>query len=160
MVGDNSLCDILRCLTCAELFLNCDFYYKHPLLVSIYDDNVDIFPTFDSLFSICVSNFSLETNAHDSCLVKEEAKYNSRAKAWSSFISILALSSVIKRSIITSYPDFGLVKYRLPFNQQIFPRDDDCGFSPFRILFCNMSKTPVTIKQTQQQIFCQIILFH
>ena len=46
---------------------------------------------------------------------------------------------VIKRSIITCYPDFGIAKYRVVFNQKVLPRCKDNCFVPFRILFCGLS---------------------
>ena len=140
---NSSLSSHLRYLTCAELFLNSEFYYKHPLLSQVYDKNKDQFSSYDNMFSVCVSTISFETDARGPLLVKEESKLNSKDNIWSPFLCILALSTVIQRSIITVYPDFGLAKYKNIFNNQIFPRVKDSGCSPFQILFCNMSKVPV-----------------
>ena len=39
LVGDNSLVEELRAMTCIERFLNAEFYSKHPLLTSFYNDH-------------------------------------------------------------------------------------------------------------------------
>ena len=67
----------------------------------------------------------------------EESKKNVKNYVWAP--CILSLSSVIKRSIITCYPDFGIAKYRVVFNQKVWPRCKDNCFVPFRILFCGLS---------------------
>ena len=121
LVGNNSLTLILRYLTSAELFLNFDYYYQHPLLLSVYNNNKDLFPRYDSLFSICVSNPALKTNITKNLLVIEESKMNAKNYVWAPFLCILSLSSVIKRSIITCYPDFGIARYRVVFDQKILP---------------------------------------
>ena len=38
------------------------------------------------------------------------------------FICILAVSSVVNKTIFTFYPDFGDVKYKLLFTQEVKPR--------------------------------------
>ena len=139
LVGNNSLTAILRYLTSAELFLNSDYYYQHPLLLSVYNNNKDLFSCYDTLFSICVSNSALKSNVTKSLLVIEESKKNVKNYVWAPFLCILSLSSVIKRSIITCYPDFGIAKYRVVFNQKVLPRCKDNCFVPFRILFCGLS---------------------
>ena len=36
LVGNNSLMFTLRILTSIEMFLNCEFYSRHPVLIDIY----------------------------------------------------------------------------------------------------------------------------
>ena len=36
LVGNNSLMYTLRILTSIEMFLNCEFYSRHPVLIDIY----------------------------------------------------------------------------------------------------------------------------
>ena len=104
---------------------------------------MDSFSNYDSMFSICVSTSSFKSDLKSSLLVREESKQNFNDHIWSSFLCILSLSSVIQRSIISVFPDFGPLKYRTLFNAQIFPRTGDFGNSPFRILFCNLTRVPL-----------------
>ena len=77
-------------------------------------------------------------------LIKREALAMCVDNVFSSFICVLALSSVIKRPINVHYPDFGLLLNRLVFDCEIFPRANDsfCLNSfgdPINILLCNIS---------------------
>ena len=142
--GNNSLSSHLRYLTCKELFLNLEFYYKHPLLSQAYNENKDLYTSYDNMFNFTVSTISFYTNARGVMLVREESKLNVKDNTSSPFLCIPVLSTVIQRSIITVYPDYGLIRYKKVFNnRQILPKVEDCGKPPFQILFCNMSKVPV-----------------
>ena len=121
--GNNSLSPDLKYLTCAELFLNTE-YYEHPVLLWSFNENKDFFTKYDNLFNISVSDISSKTFARGPLLVKEESKVNAKDNTWSPFLCVLALLTVIKRSIISVYLDFGLVKNRKVFNCHIFPRVD------------------------------------
>ena len=62
---------------------------------------------------------SLDMGFTGDSLVRAEAISNCKDKKWSSFLCMLALSSVVNRNIISLYPDCGELKYKLLFNQQI-----------------------------------------
>ena len=69
-----------------------------------------------------VSVESLDMGFTGNSLVRAEAISKCKDKKWSSFLCVLALSSVVNRNIISLYPDCGELKYKLLFNQQISPR--------------------------------------
>ena len=54
----------------------------------------------------------------DDASVKAEAIHNCFDKRWCSFVCIL----VVNKTIFTFYPDFGDVKYKLLFTQEVKPR--------------------------------------
>ena len=106
LYGNNSLCSHLRYLTCAELFLNPEFYYKHPLLSQVYDKNKDQFASYDNMFNICVSTISFETDARGPLLVKEESKTKCKGQY---LVPFFVYSCVIKcHSTFNSYSLSGL----------------------------------------------------
>ena len=78
----------------------------------IYIDNhKDLFPSKESLLKLCVSNGTFHSGSPNQKQVKAEAINSGRDKKWSSFLCILALSSVTNRRIQTFYPEFGDYKY-------------------------------------------------
>ena len=58
-----------------------------------------------------------------------------RDMKWSSFLCILALSSITNRRIQTFNPEFGDYKYKLFFNQAIHPRYFVSSAESINILF-------------------------
>ena len=96
--GNNSLSSHLRYLTCAELFLNLEFYYKHPLLSQAYNENKDLFTSYDNMFNFTVSTISFYTNARGVMFVREESKLNVKDN--------------------TSSPIYVFLSYQLSFNAQ------------------------------------------
>ena len=55
VVGNNSLTHLLRILTSAELFLNHEFYSRHPVLTDVYNNGKAVleeklFVTYESVF--------------------------------------------------------------------------------------------------------------
>ena len=106
-------------MTSIELFLHAQFYRKHPSLVSCFTTNKEC---FSCLESVSVSDASFETDLKSEKLVQHEAINNCHEGQWSSFLCILALSSVVGRKIHILYPDFGLEKYKLLFNTIVHPR--------------------------------------
>ena len=82
--GNNSLSPdlkylkYLKYLTCAELFLNTEYYYEHPVLLRTFNENKDLFTKYDNLFNISVSDISSKTFARGPLLVKEESKVNAK----------------------------------------------------------------------------------
>ena len=73
LVGNNSLVDLLRVLTSLELFVNADYYYKHPCLVSIFNNHKEITKSYDSLFSMIISHDTIDSGFTGSLLVQREA---------------------------------------------------------------------------------------
>ena len=84
-----------------------------------------------------MSDTALLTNCKSDELVRQEAIHSCCKNRWSSFLSILALSTVVGRSITTFYPDIGFHKYKLLFNQVIIPRMPSNSSEGIYILFCH-----------------------
>lgn len=120
--------DQLRVLTCIELFLYSKFYSKHPVFTFCFE-NSQLFSSLETILKCCISDDALNTDLSSFKLVQREAINSCSKNKWSSFISILALSTVINRSIETFYPDFGAQKYKFLFNQVINPRVLNNNFS-------------------------------
>ena len=135
LVGNNSLVETLRCLTSLELHQHASFYSKHPTFTFIFTNHRNVFASMESILKISVSHKTLDTGLSSDEAVKEEAINNCHDKAWSSFLCILGLSSVIQRSIHSLYPDFGLHRNKVLFNQLISPRVA-VSSTPLFILFC------------------------
>ena len=128
LFGTNKYCSDLRVMACAELFLNAEFYAKHPLLLSVFERNKDKFSKFNSVFSCCLSEPVFEKfdkKAIDLVSVcKQEAFLNCSNHTWSSFLMVLSLSFATERCIATFYPDKPENKYCLIFNdKKIFPHN-------------------------------------
>ena len=57
LTGNNSLMYTLRILTSIEIFLDCEFYFKYPVLIDIYNNDKtvlgeEVFTSFDSVFEL------------------------------------------------------------------------------------------------------------
>ena len=77
----------------------------------------------NNIFKLCLSHATVDSDlSSDDASVKAEAIHNCFDKRWCSFICILAVSSVVNKTIFTFYPDFGDVKYKLLFTQEVKPR--------------------------------------
>ncbi|XP_057306732.1 uncharacterized protein LOC130644950 [Hydractinia symbiolongicarpus] len=138
--GTNDLIDELRALTCIELFENSLFYSNHPIFVSLCQSS-DLFSCVESTLKFSVSHSSVDTGLSAADLVQKEAILMCSKNIWSSFICILALTSVLKRNISTLYPDCGQLRFKTLFNQNIFPRlPSNKNLQPVSILFCNNGK--------------------
>ena len=59
----------------------------------------------ESILKMYVSHETLDTGLSSDEAVKEEAINNCHDKAWSSFLCMLGLSSLIQRSIYSQYPE-------------------------------------------------------
>ena len=155
MVGNNDLVFLLRTLTAIELFINCEYYVDHPIFLKVNAENQKY--SISSLLNYSISHSSLDTGQIKSDLVKSEAKgLFLLPKKWSGFLSILALSSVLKHTIFTYYPDSGADTFVTLFNQEIHPRGL-INSSSLHILFCSLdSHISIPFKPTH---FCPII-FH
>ena len=130
----------LRVLTSIELYLNADFYSKHPYFEVVVNEHQDDFGrSLTNLLPLSVSLECLDSRLSGSELVKKEAIVNCHDKKWSSFLCILGLSSVINRNIVTYYPDCGDRRCKLLFNRQIEPRSPSVAAPAadnLYILFC------------------------
>ena len=90
-------------LTSIELYLNANFYCKHPVLLSKFDKYGDqICSRFNNLLPLCVSFESVDSDACGDQLVEMEAISNCENKKWSSFLCMLGLASVTKRKMFSS----------------------------------------------------------
>ena len=118
-VGDDSLLTPLRMLTSLELFLNANYYSKHPCFLSTFSTNRDKFQNFNSLLSMSVSFEALDSNLQGDELVKKEAIFNVENSQWAGFLCILALSS-ITRSNINSFILTLVIKSTDAFSLKIF----------------------------------------
>jgi len=103
LVANSSLSCCLHALVCLELFLYSDFYVSHPIFASILDSHPGLCHSSSSLLSLSVSNKTFNS-ADLSDIVKKEAVKMCYDKVWSSFLCILALSSILKRSLDINYP--------------------------------------------------------
>ena len=66
-----------------------------------------------------VSHEALDSNKQTEELIIEESILNCANKRWSSFICLLALSSVTAREIVSYYPDIGVENFKLFFKSKI-----------------------------------------
>ena len=131
LVGNNSLIHLLRILTLLELFLNHEFYYKHPVLIDVYNNGKKVpgeklFCSFESVFELARGLRDSQTSINNKdlgLLVKKEAENICKDNIWSSFLRVLALSSVICRPNHLFYASVGFQKYQKIFNQKIYPRE-------------------------------------
>ncbi|XP_046851773.1 uncharacterized protein LOC124445109 [Xenia sp. Carnegie-2017] len=139
LLGDDRLVPTLRILTSLELFLNAHFYCEHPCFLSAIEEHPDFFKgSIKNLLPLSVSVESLDTSASKEYLVKKEAVFNCNDGKWSSFLCILGLSSVLKRCIVTYYPDCGQHRLKLLFNRVIQPRLHTTRVEKeIHILFCH-----------------------
>ena len=131
LVGNDSLIYTLGILTSIKLFLNCDFYSMHPALIDVHNNGKTVlgekhFTLIDSVFELATGLRPFEIGNENEdlvALVKNEAKLTCTDKVWSSFLCVLALSSVICQPIHLFYSKCGFIKYEKIFNQLIYPRE-------------------------------------
>jgi len=145
LVGNSSLCSILRALSCLELYLHSKFYSNHPFFHKVVESNPELFSSIKSILCLSVSDHTF--NMEGSEFVKKAADYMCHDKIWGSLMCILALATVVNSNISINYPDFGPIKYMVLFNQTIFPRhqydNENNGdlIREIKILFCNLQPT-------------------
>ena len=95
MSGDNRYVDNLRILSSAELYLNSEFYTKHPSFVKVMNSHSGVFNNVDIIMlALSVSHGALDSAKTKIELVKEEALNICSPLKWSGFLCVLALSSV------------------------------------------------------------------
>ena len=104
LCGTENLAPYLRCLTSIELFVNCVFYVKHPILEQQH--NKGAFSSIANAFAMCLSDIALNSLAKDdlSKSVIAEAYNNALNRQWSSFLCLLALSSAVRLPVEAYYP--------------------------------------------------------
>ena len=117
-------------MTSLELFLNHEFYSKHPVLTDVYNTERvlggKLFCSFESVFKLArgLKDSQTSININDlGLLVKKETENICKDNIWSSFLRVFALSSVICRPIHLFYASIGFQKYQKIFNQNIYPRE-------------------------------------
>ena len=101
----------------------------------------NVFACLESIFKRMCHN-TLDTGVSSDKAVKEEDINNCRNNAWSSFLYMLGLSSVIQRSIYSLYPDFGLHRNKVLFNQLITLRVTVSLSSCPYCIICTLSIKP------------------
>ena len=85
----------LRILAFIELYLNSEFYAKHPSFVYVMNRHSGVlFNNVDTLFALSVSHSGLDSSKTKMDLMKEEALNICNPFKWSGFLRVLALSSV------------------------------------------------------------------
>ena len=143
LVGDSSLCPLLRAMTCLELSLNHEFYLDHPVFNNIFE-NKQLFKSKESVLSFFLSNKTYEndSNSFHNC-IQEEAINMCQNYKFSSFLCVLGLSTVVNSSISIVYPDFDDPHYKVALGHTIQPRQYYQSSSgccnAINILFCNLN---------------------
>ena len=143
-MGNSTLVTSLRALVCMELFIHANFYANHPLFELIFESNKSLFSSTSTLLPMCISNEAFNEADYIDC-IRKEALCMCYDKVWASFLCVLAMSSILKRKLTVHYPDFGPLKYRILFNQEIMPRcfyDDHnmlTNSNAIKILYCSLT---------------------
>ena len=138
MVGSSMLVDKLRVMLCFELFLNSKFYASYPFLQHFFEKNKEQFIKLSPVLSYTASHSTFDSINQEFGRLEFgneefEAIHLCEDRVWCSFLSVLSLSSVLKKNVHLHYPDFGPKKYRLLWNSIISPRQsyDDCKSKSF-----------------------------
>ena len=148
LVGNNSLIRLLRILTSLELFLNHEFYSRHPVLTNVYNNGKTmlgekVFASYESVFELPRGLRDSQTSINNKDLglfVKKEAENICKDNIWSSFLCVLAVSSVICQPIHLFYASCGFRKYQKMFNQKIYPRERSDSNKCFVLLWTCLSE--------------------
>ena len=132
-------------------------HYYAQYLLELYDKLKETYPSIYTFIISCLSHKSTENASDIDCLgksekdiiatmIQKEALSNCRANTFSSFICMIALSSVIKKPIISHYPDCGANMYKETFNTTINPRTSIKKVSSaIHILWCNTNTNPGSV---------------
>lgn len=129
LIGDESLANCLRALTCIELYVNASYYIDHPHFDNLEKTGkVSKKSSFmDSLSHQAFDNYVIGDYVS---AVYEEAQSNVGDAQYSSFLCLLALSTAIGQPIESYYPivnddqkDVPLRKTELIRNGCIMPRE-------------------------------------
>ena len=122
------------------MFMFADYYATHPVLQKISTEGQvhgEIFPNFNSVFDL---SLSLNDNEYPhgaplTEVVQCEAKRTCVSGTWVGLMSLLALSTVIRRNIDVIYPDCSDNPYKILFGSQIHPRIPIISCGDIKILF-------------------------
>ena len=99
MCGDNRYVDDLRILTAIELYLNSEFYSKHPSFISLISKHSKVFSSIDTILAISVSHNALDSNKTKRELVQNEAINICTSFKWAGFLCVLGIASVCSSSV-------------------------------------------------------------
>ena len=122
LLGNNKLISILIIPSSIEFFLDSTFYYNHPIIKKIFENNKAYFQTYNSVISTVASYKAGDSYKKYESLIEEETIMNCKVNVYTGFLPMLSLSSVIKREINLCYPDHGSQKYKsIFFYQHILP---------------------------------------
>ena len=155
LVGDSSLCHILRVLSSFELFLFSDFYFSHPNFHYVHKLFPESFKHYNNAFSFAVSVNLPDGVPYSSELITLEALHTCVDKQWASYVSILALSSVLKCRIWVHRPRSGEAAYQILYNSVILPRcfytEGDQSFFNFKSFTSKKPCLPTAKKPSTAQ---------
>ena len=73
MSGNNRYVDDLSTLASIKLYLNSEFYAKHPSFVKVMNSHSDVFKNVDTLLALSASRGALDSGKTKMELVEEEA---------------------------------------------------------------------------------------
>ena len=73
MSGNHRYVDDIRILASIELYLNSDFYAKHPSFGKVINNESVVFSNFDTLLALSVSHGALDSRRTKMELVLKEA---------------------------------------------------------------------------------------
>ena len=147
LCGNESLSCYLRCLTSIELFLNSAYYAKHPIIEQQH--NKGAFSSIANTFAMCLSDNALDSvTKEDHCKpIFTEAYSNALNHQWSSFICLLALSSVVKLPIESYFPitpsEENIDSLSTMFNCTIYPRETAASISNEKIHILRCALMPM-----------------
>lgn len=116
----------LRCLTSIELYMYAPYYTSHPLVEQQHQHSNGPFNSKANAFAMCISDAALDSfNKEDlTSSILAEAVNNAQNHQFSSFICMLALSSVMKLPIESYYPiGKSMDSLSRMFNCTIYPRE-------------------------------------
>lgn len=128
VVGNESLCHLLRLLTILELYSYSNFYAKHPAFQEYLNAGVANGYDEDTLFTLCLTALGAATwDGKDRIsAIKAEAEGSSKEKVWCGMFHFMALASVLGRPLYSVYPNAGS-RVREFFHRKILPRNLDQG---------------------------------
>ena len=111
------------------------------IMVRLLEEKV--FCSFESVFELNRGLRDSQTSINNKNLgliVKKESEYIRKDNIWSSFLRILALSSVICRPIHLFFASVAFQKFHKIFNQNIYPRERCDSSKCFVLLWTCLNK--------------------
>ena len=118
-----------------------NFFSKHLVLTDVYNNGKILlgekpFCTFESVFELNRGLGDSQASINDKdlgLLVKKKAENICKDNIWSSFIRLLALSSVICRPIHLFYASAWFQRYQKIFNLKVYP-SERCDSNKYFVL--------------------------